>query len=332
MRIAFTSQSSQKAAQALREGQLVSFPTETVYGLGADSTNDRAVAQIYTAKGRPSFNPLIAHVASLAQAQDYGIFDDHSLALAKQFWPGALTLVVPLKPNSPISKLVTAGLDSLALRVPAPQNVRDLIDQAGTPIAAPSANISGKISPTTAKHVETYLDQSCAYILDDGPCAAGLESTIIDVRSGSITLLRPGPVTRQMLEEACPQIPFASSPSHQDDKSDAMVVNDAAPTAPGQLTSHYAPNKAVVLDVTTPQSNDIYIGFGPTIHQTAFNLSETGDLTQAAAQLFAILHEADKHIGKRIAFAPIPKYGIGLAIYDRLKRAAADRPSTPLLR
>ena len=329
MRIAFTSQSSQKAAQALRDGQLVSFPTETVYGLGADATNDQAVAKIYAAKGRPSFNPLIAHVASLEQAQNYGVFDEYSLELARHFWPGALTLVVPIKQNSEISKLVTAGLDSLALRVPAPQNVRDLIALSGKPIAAPSANLSGKISPTTARHVEAYLDEACAYILDDGPCAAGLESTIIDVRSGKIELLRPGPVTRQMMENACPHITFADMPFTENDRDEAFVVNDSAPSAPGQMTSHYAPHKAVRLNVITPQSGDIYIGFGPSVHETAFNLSRSGDLVEAASQLFSILHDADQQEGSHIAIAPIPKHGIGLAIHDRLARAAADRPTMP---
>ena len=326
MRLAFTSQSSQKAAQALRDGHLVSFPTETVYGLGADATNDQAVAKIYAAKGRPSFNPLIAHVASLEQAQDYGLFNKQSLQLASHFWPGALTLVVPIKENSAISNLVTAGLDSLALRIPAPQNVRDLIALADRPIAAPSANLSGKISPTTANHVESYLDKACAYILDDGPCEAGLESTIIDVRSGEIHMLRPGPITRQMIENACPDIAFATTEITPNDQDEPALVNDTSPTAPGQMTSHYAPNKAVRLNVTTPKAGDIYIGFGACAQEAMFNLSPSGDLVEAAAQLFSILHKADQLVGVEIAIAPIPKHGIGLAIYDRLQRAAADRP------
>lgn len=314
MRTAFTTQSLFDAAQALQDGHLVSFPTETVYGLGADATNDEAVAKIYQAKGRPSFNPLIAHIATLEQAQKIGCFNETALSLAEAFWPGALTIVAPLQPAHNISHLVTAGLDSIALRMPAPLRIRQLIEKAGVPIAAPSANISGKISPTLASHVEAELNEACAIILDGGACEAGLESTIIDCRGKSLRILRPGPVTAEMISEICPTLAL-----------DAAPVNDSTPSAPGQLTSHYAPTKPVRLNVTSPAEDEIYIGFGKTAHKTDFTLSETGDLHEAAALLFAILHQADKAQGRAIAIAPIDKNGIGAAIHDRLMRAAADR-------
>lgn len=314
MRTAFTTQSLFDAAQALQKGHLVSFPTETVYGLGADATNEDAVLKIYQAKGRPSFNPLIAHIANLEQAEQIGVFNETARKLVKAFWPGALTIVVPLQPSHHISHLVTAGLDSIALRMPAPMRIRQLIEQAGVPIAAPSANISGKISPTLASHVEADLDAACALILDGGPCEAGLESTIIDCSGRDLRILRPGPVTAEMISDICPEL-----------VQDAAPVNDSTPSAPGQLTSHYAPTKPVRLDVTTPEEGDIYIGFGKSTHHTDFNLSQSGDLHEAAALLFAILHQADKANGKAIAIAPIDKNGIGAAIHDRLMRAAADR-------
>lgn len=317
MLTAFSTQSLFDAAHALAAGELVSFPTETVYGLGADATNDKAVAKIYQAKGRPSFNPLIAHIASFDQAEEIGHFDDRAKRLADAFWPGALTIVVPLRAHSPISKLVTAGLETIALRVPAPKRIRDLISQSGVPIAAPSANRSGKISPTLARHVADDLGDACRYILDGGPCEAGVESTIIDCSSEMISILRPGPVTSEMITHICPELmshpPIINAP----------IINDETPTAPGQLTSHYAPTKPVRLDVKHPEGDEIYIGFGDCVHPANFNLSPSGDLTEAAANLFAILHEADKAQGRGIAVAPIDKDGIGAAIYDRLTRAAA---------
>ena len=314
MRTAFTTQSLFDAAKAIAAGQLVSFPTETVYGLGADATNDSAVAKIYQAKGRPSFNPLIAHIATIEQARAFGVFDERAEALAAAFWPGALTIIVPLKAQSTISALVTAGLDSIALRMPAPQRIRELISKAAVPIAAPSANKSGKISPTLASHVEDDLGDDCALILDGGACEAGVESTIIDCSTQNLRILRPGPITKEMIATICPDI--------ADTKT---VINDSTPNAPGQLTSHYAPQKPVRLDVTTPHKTDIYIGFGPCPHKVDFNLSETGDVIEAAANLFAMLHLADKQQGDAIAIAPIDKTGIGAAIHDRLTRAAADR-------
>ena len=315
MLIPFTSQSLKDAAKALADGKLVSFPTETVYGLGADATNDRAVAQIYAAKGRPAFNPLIAHVASIEQAQSVGYFSQTAQRLATHFWPGAMSLVVPLREDAPISKLVTAGLDSIALRLPAPIKVREMIDKAGVPIAAPSANLSGRISPTLASHVVADLDEACAYILDDGPCDAGLESTIIDCTKDKLTILRHGPVTAEDIQALFPDMALRQP----------VLMNDKAPTAPGQLTAHYAPSKAVMLDVIEPQDEAIYIGFGDCSAKARFNLSPSGDVIEAAANLFALLHKADKCDGTHISIAPLPRDGIGAAIYDRLQRAASDK-------
>ena len=310
----FTTQSMSDAAKALADGYLVSFPTETVYGLGADATNDKAVAQIYAAKGRPSFNPLIAHVANLEAAKMIGVFDERALRLAEAFWPGALTMIVPLHKHTRISKLVTAGLDTIALRVPAHERIRELISGAGVPIAAPSANRSGKISPTTAAHVAEDLSDACRFILDGGACEAGVESTIIDCSTDTLGILRPGPVTREMIQALFPEVTAASP-----------VKNDSRPNAPGQLTSHYAPSKPLRLDVTEPESDEIYIGFGKMGRTVDFNLSPTGNISEAAATLFATLHKADKAQGTRIAVAPLDKNGIGAAIYDRLQRAAADK-------
>ena len=312
MLTAFSTQSLFDAASALAAGELVSFPTETVYGLGADATNDQAVAKIYAAKGRPSFNPLIAHVASVKQAEEIGTFDERAKRLADAFWPGALTIVVPLRPHNAISKLVTAGLDTIALRLPAPLRIRNLIDAAGVPIAAPSANTSGKISPTLARHVAEDLGDACRYILDGGPCEAGVESTIIDCSSNALRILRPGPVTAEMIAHITPDL-----------MTETPIINDHTPNAPGQLTSHYAPSKPVRLDVTHPEPDEIYIGFGDCVRPTDFTLSPSGNVVEAAANLFAILHEADKAQGRAIAVAPIDKDGIGAAIYDRLARAAA---------
>ena len=317
MLTAFSTQSLFDAANALAAGELVSFPTETVYGLGADATNDKAVAKIYQAKGRPSFNPLIAHVASFAQAKQIGYFDERATRLAEAFWPGALTIVVPLRTNSPISKLVTAGLETIALRLPAPQRIRDLIAKSGVPIAAPSANRSGKISPTLASHVADDLGDACRYILDGGPCEAGVESTIIDCSTKALRILRPGPVTAEMITDICPDL-ITAAPIIND-----HIVNDETPNAPGQLTSHYAPSKPVRLDVTMPAPDEVYIGFGDCAHPADFYLSPSGDVIEAAANLFAILHEADKAQAHAIAVAPIDKDGIGAAIHDRLARAAA---------
>ena len=313
MRCDFNHQSLLQAARYLQDGKLVSFPTETVYGLGADATNDRAVASIYNAKGRPSFNPLIAHVPTLEAAQSIGDFSDTALQLAKQFWPGPMTVVVPLREPSSISRLVTAGLDTIALRVPAPEKVRALLSEAGRPIAAPSANLSGRISPTLATHVAADLGDKIAMILDDGPCQSGVESTIIDCSTETLCILRHGPVTQEQMASFFPGISANST----------SVTNDTAPSAPGQLTSHYAPSKAVRLEATDKKTDEFMIGFGS--YQGDLNLSPSADLVEAAANLFAYLHQADKSSAQMIAIAPIPSSGLGAAINDRLARAAADQ-------
>ena len=314
MRLPCDHQSLKLAASALKEGKLVSFPTETVYGLGADATNDQAVASIYAAKGRPSFNPLIVHVASVDHAKELAQFTPLADKIAAHFWPGAVTLIVPLKANSPISKLVTAGLDTIALRIPATDIARNLLEKAGVPIAAPSANLSGGISPTLASHVEADLGDKCAYILDDGACDKGLESTIIDCTTDKAIILRPGPVTIEALRAALPDCQI----------SNLDVQNNQTPTAPGQLTSHYAPSKSMRLDALDKKADEILIGFGD-VANADFNLSPIGDLTEAAANLFAYLHKADEAEGKIIAVSPLPQSGLAIAIYDRLKRAAADK-------
>jgi L-threonylcarbamoyladenylate synthase len=287
-----------EAAGLIAAGQCVAVPTETVYGLAADATNGDAVARIYAAKGRPSFNPLIVHVPDLAAAEKLGVFDDAARALAAQHWPGPLTLVVPLGPDSGIAGLVTAGLSSIALRVPAHPAMRDLLRACGRPLAAPSANASGTISPTRAAHVLKSLAGRIPLIIDAGATQAGLESTIIALTGGAPRLLRPGPIV-----------------------ADLPLHTGGGIESPGQMTSHYAPAKPLRLNATTAAADEWFIGFGPMTCDA--NLSETADLTQAASRLFDLLHEADSAPRTAIAVAPIPAAGLGLAINDRLARAAA---------
>lgn len=295
------------AAEILRAGGLVAFPTETVYGLGGDARNGAAVAGIYAAKGRPSFNPLIVHVSDLTEAEKIGVFSDQALTLAARFWPGPLTLVLPLKAGSEISGLVTAGHDTVAIRVPAHPIARRLLMMFGGAVAAPSANPSGKISPTTAAHVVAGLSGKIAAVIDGGGCAVGVESTILSLQPA--TVLREGGVAREDLEMFLGPLTIGG--------------NSEKPNAPGQLTSHYAPNAAVRLNVTSPLSGEIWVGFGP-CEGAALSLSRTGDLIEAAAQLFSILRAADT-LNAPIAFAPVPDIGLGRAINDRLRRAAAPR-------
>lgn len=298
-----------RAAEILRAGGLVAFPTETVYGLGGDACNGRAVAAIYAAKGRPSFNPLIAHVADLATARRFARFDDRALALADRFWPGPLTLVLPLESGSGLSPLVTAGLETVALRIPAHPVARALLAEFGGPVAAPSANPSGRVSPTRAAHVLEGLSGRIDAIVDGGACAVGVESTILGL-DGPATLLRPGGIA---LEEIVALIgPVAL---HQ--PGDPL-------SAPGQLASHYAPTAALALD-RTASAGAVHIGFGP--GPATLNLSPAGDLAEAAANLFHILREADRLAGPdgKITAAAIPDHGLGRAINDRLRRAAAPR-------
>lgn len=296
-----------EAAALLRAGGLVSFATETVYGLGADARQGAAVAAIYAAKGRPSFNPLIVHVPDAESAQTYVEWSDAAARLAAAFWPGALSLVLPLKAGHGLSSLVTAGLDTVAIRVPNHASARALLSQARTPIAAPSANPSGRISPTTAAHVMAGLGGRIAAILDDGPCGVGVESTIVALGS-TPQLLRPGGVPQEAIE-AVLGAPLATP--------EAGNI-----TAPGQIASHYAPRAAVRLNATDARAGEVLIGFGPITGDVT--LSASGDLNEAAAQLFEVLHQMDAR-GAPIAVAPIPEHGLGLAINDRLRRAAAPR-------
>jgi L-threonylcarbamoyladenylate synthase len=290
------------AAAEIAAGGIVAIPTETVYGLAADASDAAAVARIYAAKGRPSFNPLIVHVADLAAAEAIALFDDDARALAAAFWPGPLTLVLPLRDGAGIAAPVTAGLPTIAIRVPAHRAMQALIAATGRPLAAPSANASGSISPTTAAHVAASLGAKVSIIVDDGPTSRGLESTIV----ANGTILRPGPVTEEMLRDtlACE---YSAEP-------------DAGITAPGQLPGHYAPNKPVRLNAREADADEWLIGFGEVDGHR--NLSVTADLAEAATNLFAALHESDAAPSPKIAVAPIPTTGIGQAINDRLTRAA----------
>ena len=297
-----------RAAALLREGRLVAFPTETVYGLGGDATNDRAVAAIYAAKGRPSFNPLIVHMPDVAAA--FTLVEDtpNAFALAARFWPGPLTLVLRRLPSCPVSLLASAGLETLAVRVPDHPLAHALIEAAARPIAAPSANPSGRVSPTTAEHVREGLGDRMAMILDGGPCRVGLESTVLDLSGPQPTLLRPGGVTIEALESVIGPVRI---PEHGD---------AAAPRSPGMLAKHYAPERPVRLDASSAGPGEALLGFGPMPH-AMLNLSASGDLVEAAANLFAMLRALDREPYAGIAVAPIPATGLGLAINDRLTRA-----------
>lgn len=303
-----TAHDLEQAAGILRSGGLVAFPTETVYGLGADARNGAGVAKIFAAKERPSFNPLIVHIAEVEQAREFVVWSDMAEKLARAFWPGPLTLVLPLHRENGISELVTAGLDTLAIRVPAHATARKLLRIFGGPVAAPSANPSGRISATTAEHVLAGLKDRIAAVVDDGPCPVGLESTILGLQ-GTPTLLRPGGVAAEDIE-SCLGTALARHSS-----SDPL-------TAPGQMRSHYAPNAKVRLNAETARSGEVMLGFGTIAGD--LNLSETGDLSEAAANLFGYLHQLDAQ-DRPIAVAPVPQTGLGLAINDRLQRAAAPR-------
>lgn len=301
-----------EAAGLIRAGSLVAFATETVYGLGADARNDRAVAAIFAVKGRPQFNPLIVHVHDLAAARELAEFDALSLRLAQHFWPGPVTLVLPRRAECGLSLLVSAGLDTVALRVPAHPVAQNLLLEAGCPIAAPSANISGRISPTRAAHVAAELGDKVAMILDGGACAAGIESTVVQVRDGKAFLLRPGSVTRAQIAAIAGTVEIGA------DAPDA-------PQSPGQLASHYAPNLPLRLNVVTAGPREAALAFGDNIPvggAKIWNLSPSGDLGEAAANLFAMLREMDCGSFTGIAVASIPMQGLGEAINDRLARAA----------
>ena len=304
------------ALEVLRDGGTVAVPTETVYGLAGNATRADAVAAIYAAKGRPSHNPLIAHVAGLAMAERFGVFDDRARALALAFWPGPLTLVVPLRPDAGLAPAVTAGHDSLALRCPRGP-LRDLSEALGAPLAAPSANRSGHVSATSAAHVMDDLGGRIAMIVDDGPTPLGLESTIVDMRGQRPVLLRPGAVAADAIEAA-----LGTSLAQAQSQS-----NDHDPVAPGQLTSHYAPGAPVRLDVLPGdvREGEAYLGFGGHSLAGHANLSESGDLEEAAGQLYAALRDLDRQQPSAIAVAPLPATGLGEALRDRLKRAAAPK-------
>ena len=305
------------AAQALRAGKLVAMPTETVYGLAADATNDAAVAAIFEAKGRPSFNPLIVHVLDVEQGRKYGEFNRLALKLADAFLPGALTLVVPRVGDCAVSHLATAGLDTLALRMPAHPVARALLRAAQIPIAAPSANKSGRVSPTTADHVREQLGGDVEIILDGGPCSVGIESTIVACIGDDPVLLRPGGITREEIETVIGR--RLRKPEAQDDD---------APSAPGQLQSHYAPRARLRLEAMQVRPGEALLAFGSDVPATdgpVLNLSEAGSVREAAANLFAHLRELDDSGVETIAVMPVPEDGLGEAINDRLRRAAAER-------
>ena len=298
-----------KAADLLLGGQLVAFPTETVYGLGALATDDKAVARIYAAKGRPIFNPLISHVPDVEAAFALGEFSGDALKLAARFWPGPLTLVVPRWSTCNVSLLASAGLQSLAIRVPQHAIALELLRAVGKPIVAPSANPSGRISPTTAQHVQDGLGGNVSMVLDGGPCVVGVESTVVSFLEGKATLLRPGGLAREIIEVA---LGFK-----------LHVAEDGVMHSPGQMESHYAPHAAMRLNAEAAMEGEAFLGFGK--FEGGYNLSPSGDVVEAAANLFRMLHELDAMKPKRIAVAPIPMSGLGEAINDRLKRAAAPR-------
>jgi len=305
------------AAAALKDGQLVAFPTETVYGLGGDALNPEAVARIFSAKSRPSFNPLIIHVPDLAAAELYGVFSATARKLADRFWPGAVTLVVPLNPTAGIADLVTSGLNTIAIRVPHHDVAQNLLRAVGRPLAAPSANRSGTVSPTSAHHVASDLGDDVAIILDGGATSIGLESTIVAVDGDTVRLLRPGGVAREAIEE------------HLGSAITAVKKPTMTPQSPGQLESHYAPRAHVRLNATVLNPGDALLAFGPKAPETnapSINLSPSGNITEAALNLFAALRTLDESGVPTIAVMPIPNHGLGEAINDRLQRAAAPRP------
>lgn len=308
-----------RAADLIRNGALVAFPTETVYGLGGDATNDRAVAAIFQAKGRPQFNPLIAHVPDAAAAGVHVLWNDTAERLAQRFWPGPLTLVLPRRASGTVSLLCSAGLDTQAVRSPSDPVAQALLRAVGRPVAAPSANRSGLVSPTRAEHVAQSLGDGVTLVLDGGPCPVGVESTVVDLTAARPTLLRPGGATREAIEAVIG--PLAVGPA---------IGTPGALHAPGQLESHYAPALPVRLNAVSVAGDEALLAFGRDVPNGAtlvLNLSPQGDLSEAAANLFAMLRVLDRPGLGGIAVMPIPDHGLGLAINDRLRRAAAPRTS-----
>ena len=296
--LAYNNETIAEAARLILAGEPVAVPTETVYGLAADATNADAVARIYEAKGRPSFNPLIVHVPDLQSAEAIGVFDEKARELAERYWPGPLTLVVPLRAEADVASIVTAGLPTIGIRVPAHPAMQDLLRAVGRPLAAPSANASGSISPTRAEHVLKSLGGRIPLMIDGGHSERGLESTIIAATGGALRLLRPGPIAVEAEHASGEKI-----------------------EAPGQLESHYAPSKPMRLSAQEAGADEFLIGFGEIGGDAT--LSPTGDLVEAAARLFDRLHQADASPRPRIAVAPVPEEGLGIAINDRLRRAAS---------
>jgi len=307
------------AVRCLQRGGLVAFPTETVYGLGADAADAHDIARLYEAKGRPAFNPLISHVADLAAAEKIARFDAPALALARAFWPGPLTLVLPKTRDCAVAELATAGLDTIAIRIPSHPVARAILDAFGKPVVAPSANISGHVSPTTAQHVESDLAGRIDLIVDGGPVEVGVESTIVGCFEEPM-LLRPGGLPREEIERVLGRA-LLQPPSD--------VENDSAqPLAPGMLSSHYAPRTRVRLNATDIAPGEVLLAFGSPLKDAeraaaVMNLSERGDLNEAATHLFGYLRALDARMAQTIAVMPIPNHGLGEAINDRLRRAAA---------
>jgi L-threonylcarbamoyladenylate synthase len=302
-----------RAAALLREGRLIAFPTETVYGLGGDATNDKAIAAIYAAKGRPQFNPLIIHVAETRALDELIEWNEKARSLATQFWPGPLTLILPRKKDCPVSRLASAGMETLAVRIPSHPIARQLLKEAARPIAAPSANPSGKLSPTTPVHVAESLGDKVDLILAGGKSQIGLESTVVDLVSPRPRILRPGAVTKEQLEKVIGTIEITSSEGDMN-------------RSPGMLPSHYAPDLPLRLKAESATDDEALLTFGPDAFvkggAARLNLSESGDLEEAAANLFAMLRQLDQPRFRAIAVMPIPKTGLGAAINDRLTRAS----------
>lgn len=300
------------AAGIIRGGGLVAFATETVYGLGGDATNAEAVARIFAAKGRPSFNPLISHVPDIGHVRTLVEMDERAEKLAEVYWPGALTIVLNKRANAGIAELTTAGLTTAAIRIPARPRARRFLEACEVPVAAPSANASSAMSPTLAEHVQASLpgpdDGGPQLILDDGPCEVGLESTVVDLSTEIATLLRPGGISKEDLERVLGPVAIAGTDDH-------------APKSPGMLSRHYAPRARLRMNARNAESDEAFLAFGQTGAPDDLNLSPTGDLTEAAANLFRMLHMLDDGGAAAIAVAPIPDTGLGLAINDRLSRA-----------
>lgn len=295
-----------QAAEALRRGELLILPTETVYGLAADAANAAAVAAIFEAKGRPRFNPLIAHVADAVQAEDVAVFDDRARALAEAFWPGPLTLVAPVRDRERVCDLARAGLDSVAVRVPGHARARAVIAAFGGPVVAPSANRSGRPSPTTFADAVEETGAFAGDAVDGGPCAVGVESTVVSVLDGRVAVLRPGAVTRDEIEALVGPL-SAGGEGHR---------------SPGRLALHYAPDAPVRIEALERRPGEILLGFGPGVGDPRWSLSPDGDVRQAAANLFRLLREADRERPAGIAVSPVPDKGLGEAVNDRLRRAA----------